>query len=143
MFKEIENVKTIDELKKVGSIDSIINIIEDVIKPIKIRAKSYEELFEYTQFLQQKYKEASEEIFFKNERDKYLFCLTQVDGEKRNKVIGLTDELYDNKDLAVSWHRKIVKVLRQDINDDELTKEAFNELEKLYRNIMECFEEDN
>lgn len=143
MFKELENVTTIDELKNVGSIDYIIKIIENAIKPIKIRANSYEELFEYTQFLQQKYKEDSEDMFFKNERNKYLFCLTQVDGKKRNKVIGLNDDLYDNKKLAVSWHRKIVKILRPDINHDELTKEAFNALEEIYRTIMDCFEEDD
>lgn len=142
MFKDLGQIATIDDLKKVGSIDDIINIIEDFIKPIKINATSYEELFEYTSFLQNKLKEDSEDIYFKNNRSKYLFCLTQVDGEKRNVVIGLTDDLYENKDKANEWYKKIVKIIRPDINVDEITKAAFKELKDLYDNIMDCFEEE-
>lgn len=80
---------------------------------------------------------------FKSEENKYLFCLTDVDGEKRNKVIGLTDDLYDNKEAAKKWYRKIVKIIRPDIKDDERTKNAFNELHKLYETVMSVFEEEN
>ena len=66
-----------------------------------------------------------------------------MDGKKRNEVIGLTDELYDNKNKAKKWYRNIAKIIRPDIKNDDRTKKAFNELNKLYKNIMNSFEEED
>ena len=46
----------------------------------------YKELIEIVKLLQDKWKDFEKDDYFKNERSKYLFCLTEVDGEKRKKV---------------------------------------------------------
>ncbi|MEG1132156.1 MAG: hypothetical protein RSD77_07550 [Romboutsia sp.] len=143
MHEKIKNIATIEDLKKLGSIEVIIEIIEEIIKPIKIKATSYEDLFEYIKVLQHNWIDFGADEFFKSEESKYLFCLTQVDGKKRNAVIGLTDDLYDDKSLAKKWYRNIAKIIRSDIKTDDKTKNAFNELHKLYKTIMSSFEEED
>ena len=111
--ENIKNITNIEELKKLGSIENIITTIEEIIKPIKIKATSYEELVEYIKVLQCKWIDFQDNKFFKNEESKYLFCLTEVDGKRRNEAIGLTDDLYDDKEKAKKcrfWFRAVVRV---------------------------------
>ena len=140
MYENLKNITNIEELKKLGLVENIIATIEEIIKPIKIKATSYEDLLEYIKVLQCKWMDFQNDEFFKNEESKYLFCLTEVDGKKRNESIGLTDDLYDDKDKAKKWYRNIVKIIRPDIKHDDKTKKAFNELNKLYKTIMNSFE---
>lgn len=143
VYENIKNITNAEELKKLGSVEDIIAIIEEIIKPIQIKATSYEDLLEYIKVLQCKWMDFQDDEFFKNQKSKYLFCLTEVDGKKRNEAMGLTDDLYDDKDKAKKWYRNIVKMIRPDIKNDDKTKKAFNELNKLYKTIMNSFEEED
>ena len=104
----------------------------------------YKELFEIVKLLKDKWVGFENNDYFKNERSKYLFCLTEVDGEKRNKYIGLTDNLYHDPELAKEWYHKISKILNPNANpNDKVIAEAFNNLKKLYDVIKSGFEEDD
>ena len=104
----------------------------------------YKELIEIVKLLQDKWKDFEKDDYFKNERSKYLFCLTEVDGEKRNKYIGLTDNLYHDPELAKEWYYKISKILNPNANPtNKVIAEAFNNLKKLYDVIKSGFEEDD
>ena len=133
IIEKLRNISTIEELKKIGSVENIVKEIENVIKPLSIRKEKkieYKELFEIVKLLKDKWKDFENDDYFKNERSKYLFCLTEVDGEKRNKYIGLTDNLYHDPKLAKKWYYKV-------------TAEAFNNLKKLYDVVNSGFEEDD
>lgn len=142
MIENLKKITSLDELKKLGSVGEIILTLEKLVKPLKITAVSYEELLEYITVLQSKWLDLQDNEFFKSEKCKYLFCLTQVDGKRRNEAIGLTDELYDDQDKAKKWYRAIVKTIRPDVNVDDVTKRAFYELKKLYDMLMVSFDED-
>lgn len=143
MYENIKNITNAEELKNLGSVEDIIAIIEEIIKPIQIKVTSYEDLLEYIKVLRCKWIDFQDDEFFKSQESKYLFCLTEVDGKRRNEAIGLTDDLYDDKDKAKKWYRNIVKIIRPDIKHDDKTKKAFNELNKLYKTIMNSFEEED
>ena len=38
---------------------------------------------------------------------KYIFALTHMEGAERNKIINLTDDLYESKDRAKKWYHSI------------------------------------
>lgn len=85
----------------------------------------------------------NDDPYFINEKQKYIFCLNKVDGERRNEYIGLNDQLYEDKLLAKDWYRSIVKVIHPDENaGDDDAEEAFINLTKLYENICDSFEGD-
>ena len=147
IIEKLRNISTIEELKKIGSVENIVKEIENVIKPLSIRKEKkieYKELFEIVKLLKDKWKDFENDDYFKNERSKYLFCLTEVDGEKRNKYIGLTDNLYHDPKLAKKWYYKISKILNPNANPtNKVTAEAFNNLKKLYDVVNSVFEEDD
>ena len=147
IIEKLRNISTIEELKKIGSVENIVKEIENVIKPLSIRKEKkivYKELFEIVKLLKDKWKDFENDDYFKNERSKYLFCLTEVDGEKRNKYIGLTDNLYHDPKLAKKWYYKISKILNPNANPtNKVTAEAFNNLKKLYDVVNSGFEEDD
>ena len=147
IIKELRSISTIKELEKIGSVENIVKEIENIIKPLSIRKEKkmeYEELFKIVKLLQDKWKDFEKDDYFKNERSKYLFCLTEVDGEKRNKYIGLTDNLYHDAELAKKWYYKISKVLNPNANPaNKVTAEAFNNLKNLYDVVKSSFEEDD
>lgn len=147
IIEKLKNISSIEELKEIDSVENIVKEIENMIKPLSIKKEKkmeYEELFKIVKLLQDKWKDFEKDDYFKNERDKYLFCLTEVDGEKRNKYIGLTDNLYHDAELAKKWYHKISKVLNPNANpDNKVTAEAFNNLKKLYDVVKSSFEEDD
>lgn len=78
-----------------------------------------------------------ENEFFKSERDKYIFCLTQLDGTNRNRMIGLTDDVYDSIEFARNWYKGILEILGPDDNTESTL--ARNNLSKLYNNVLSSF----
>ena len=149
IIKKLRNISTIEELKEIGSVENIVKEIENVIKPLSIligkeKKMEYKELFEIVKLLKDKWVGFENNDYFKNERSKYLFCLTEVDGEKRNKYIGLTDNLYHDPELAKEWYYQISKILNPNANPtNKVIAEAFNNLKKLYDVIKSGFEEDD
>lgn len=75
--------------------------------------------------------------FFKSERDKYVFCLTQLDGINRNKMIGLTEDLYDSLESANEWYEGILKILGP--TDSIEISEAKDKLYNLYSVVLSSF----
>lgn len=82
----------------------------------------------------------SEVDYFKSEKDKILFLLLKVDGEQRNNLLGITDEMYDDKKLAKKWYKKLSLIVHPDRMNNN--SDAFNELKELYQVITDSDEVD-
>jgi hypothetical protein len=54
-----------------------------------------------------------------------VFYLTQLDGKKRNELLGITEAHYEDRELAEEWHNSIY----QHVKDN---KEAIDSLAKIY-----------
>lgn len=80
------------------------------------------------------FKKYDESNFFKSKQAEYLFYLTKLEGKQRNNLLGLTDEHYENKQLANQWYREIAKYIHPDKNGDT---QAFLELKKIYDVLIE------
>lgn len=59
----------------------------------------------------------------------YDYYLTKLDGRQRCDALGITDALYGDSDMASIWYKEICDIL---MNDKEVHKEAFEELDKIY-----------
>jgi len=136
------NVLTVEDLKPLGTVSELKAMIEEIIYPLRITADSYEELLSIIEILKEKWSDLIPDGYFKNDECKYIFCLTEVDGKKRNSYIGLVDDLYENKEKAQRWYRNILKHIHPDNSSNTKAEEAFRELNKIYKNIMDCFEEE-
>lgn len=78
------------------------------------------------------------------EPELYIFSLSRMEYEMRDKYIGFTDELYTDKNKAVAWYENIIEKINSNTNPDNKfdIDEAVEELEDIYENIMESFEDD-
>ena len=72
--------------------------------------------------------------FFKSKQAELLFYLIKLEGKQRNKLLGLTDTHYEDKDLAKKWYREIAQYVHPDKGGDA---EAFNVLNKIYEILIE------
>lgn len=73
--------------------------------------------------------------YFKSENDRILFLLLEVDGKRRNQLLGITSEMYENEDAAKKWYKSLSNKVHPDKNNDPRAAEAFNKLKQLYNKV--------
>ena len=85
-----------------------------------------------------------EKYFFVRESVKYIFALNNMEGEKRNEIIGLTDKVYDSLKEAKDWRNKLVQKIHPDKNQDNIEEreKAFTKLQEIYTRIEKIFKEE-
>jgi len=132
---KITNIKTIDELKLIGTEEEIKKEIEEIIKPFKLKNYTYNDLFEALKILQEQWCDFKKN-HFKSKKDEYLFYLTNLEGKKLLDLLDVQDKHYEDIALTKNWFKNISKHVHPDKNNNsEESKKAFNALTKIY-NIL-------
>lgn len=135
-MKKIANVKSVDDLKKLGSVDDIIQKINKEISPLSVSAVSYDELFDYVVCLQKNWL-SFQQGYFLGKRQEYIYYLLEHDGEKREKLLGISNEIYEDSKKARRWYKKIAQIIRADLADCDGAKNAFQKLQEIYKDLTE------
>lgn len=145
ILNKLKSCNSIELLRTVGTIESIVKAINKEIYPLTVNALTYEKLYQAVNKLNKHWDRVESDDYFKNENLKYIFALTHMGGEDRNKMLRLTDELYENKDKAKKWYHEISKMIHPDLNraNKEQAEEAMKELSIIYGRIQKCFEEED
>lgn len=145
ILNKLKDCNSVELLRGIGSVESITEAINKDIHPLAVNATTYDELYEAVDKLKKHWDTFGSDDYFKNEHLRYIFALTHMEGEERNKILHLTDGLYENKDEAKKWYREIAKVIHPDLNRDyqEQAEEAMKELTIIYSRIQKCFEEED
>lgn len=132
----------ISELKAIGSFREVKKLIfNDLNGKIKISAKSWNDLLEKIVILKELFSSSKREDKvwfdgFESESQKYLFCLTKIDGKNRQKNLGVSGLHYRNKELAKKWKRKIAQKIHPDKCSDSRAKEAMEVLENMFMEMV-------
>ncbi|MDR3583719.1 MAG: J domain-containing protein [Desulfosporosinus sp.] len=129
-IEELKLVTNLESFKKLGTLSDITKKLNEIVAPLKIEANTNEELYEVFQCLLEKWSDFKKGPFV-DERAEYTFYLTMLEGKQRNKMLGITDEMYDSPELAKQWYRRIVKLVHPDTGIDK-TNKAFIVLQQLY-----------
>lgn len=53
------------------------------------------------------------ENYFASPAAMYVFILLHTDGKVRNDLLGITDDMYGDRDKAISWYKSIITNLVQ------------------------------
>ncbi|MDA8453685.1 hypothetical protein M4R22_02800 [Acidovorax sp. GBBC 3334] len=143
-MKIIKNIKTIEDLYKLGPIDKAIDRINNELSPLSICAKDYESLMDSIKHLQRNWAPLKPE-YFTTKRKEYIYYILEHDGEKREKLLGISDQIYKNAEEAKRWKRRIVKIIRPDLGDCKAAEDAFKKLQEIFHDITDenAFGEDD
>lgn len=129
------------ELKAIASFREVKKIISsDLGGKIKITAKGWNDLHKKIMLLKNIFINYNndETSFdgFVSESQKYLFCLTKMDGKNRQNNLGVNALHYKDKELAKKWRRHIAQKIHPDKCSDPRVKEAMNVLENMYSEMI-------
>ena len=84
---------------------------------------------------------ASEKIkideFFKSEEHRLIFALVFTDTYLRSDLLGITEDLYTDKQLAKAWRNSIIKKIHPDRCHIPGAKEAVEKLNAFYERMTE------
>jgi len=139
---DIEKLKLVTDFEtfeQLGSLESITKLLNEIVVPLKVEANTYEELYEIFNCLLEKWVDFKKGPFV-DKKSEYTFYLTMLEGKQRNKMLGITDEMYNSPDLAKKWYKKIVKLVHPDVGVDK-TNKAFNVLQELYEVMVDDSED--
>ncbi|AMF95359.1 hypothetical protein AL536_18270 [Vibrio fluvialis] len=74
--------------------------------------------------------------YFKSQKDKLMFLLLEVDGKRRNQLLGITPDMYDDSQAAKKWYKSLSVQVHPDKNPGyKDAAKAFDKLNELY-NMM-------
>lgn len=144
ILDKLKNCNCVEMLGKIGSVEVIVDVINKEIFPLVVNATTYEDVYKVVNKLTNHWDTFQSDDYFKSDRLKYIFALTHMEGEQRNKIIKLTEDLYESKDEAKKWYREIAKKIHPDLNRDcqKQAEDAMKELKVIYSRIQKCFEEE-
>ena len=89
-------------------------------------------------------------IYFSSEEHKYIFALCYLDKAIRMELLGITDEVYVDKDMAIllyedkekakGWYHHIAKVIHPDTCKLPDCERAVAKLNELYAGMVKADE---
>lgn len=136
---EIEKISSVEDLRKTGSIPDLVKLIKNKISPLTIEADTYDELFDVVIFLQKNFVPYIKGPFISRQAE-FIYYLTELEGKQRNRAIGITDNHYEDKNIAKKWYKEISQLVHPDKGGDAT---AFNVLRKLYEVMVDVKEDEN
>lgn len=80
--------------------------------------------------------------YFRSEKDKLIFALIYTDKSLRESLLGISEELYLDKEKAKEWRNSISKKIHPDICKIPGADNAIKKLNELYDHMTEKDEED-
>lgn len=75
--------------------------------------------------------------YFKSKRHRYIFALLELDGKNRTEIIGITNEMYHDKNKAKKWRDELVKQIHPDVCSVDGAEAAVAKVNELYSRMIE------
>jgi DnaJ-class molecular chaperone len=130
--KKIINSK---DIGKLGSIEELAIVINTFMQPFSANINTNNDLIDAIKFIKNNIN-FSDKIFCSKSKE-YLFYLINLEGEQRNKLLGITDTHYEDKAEATKWYHEIAKHVHPDQNTDKKANIAFDILTKIYNTMID------
>jgi hypothetical protein len=81
-------------------------------------------------------KQTLHSIYFADEPSMLIFALLFLDGEIREKILGIREELYESKSKAKYWRARLIKKIHPDNCKHQSANEATAKLNSLYERMI-------
>lgn len=154
-IQKILKAENIEEFKELGKMLEIkYEVQEKLGDRIKIRSRSWEELFSAIQQLKQLLNFQLNEIassnqlnlpskndsnidYFKTRTDEIIYALIELKGKQRQEKLNITKFCYNNAQYAKKWRNDILKLIHPDKTKHPRAEEAMTLLQELYEGMVQ------
>ena len=75
-------------------------------------------------------------IYFVSKEHKYVFALCYLDKAIRMELLGINEELYEDKEKAKEWYHRIATIVHPDICKLPNCEKAVAKLNELYAGMV-------
>ncbi|MDM8558934.1 hypothetical protein [Candidatus Parabeggiatoa sp. HSG14] len=131
---------SINQLKELGSFREVKKIINtDFEGKFVLKSRGWSNLLEKINFLSNIFGKSNNKVWhdgFISETEKYLFCLLELDGKNRQRILGVNGLHYKNTEIAKRWKRKIIQKIHTDKCSDSRAPAAMQVLEEMYQEMI-------
>ena len=130
--------KEIDSLKKLDKIDIDLlkkEVFQDLSAIFDTKKENHEDLLQFIRALSI-FSNQDKGLFFISDDAKYIYILTQLDGEARRNALGITSKMMTNKNEANKWRTKINLIIHTDRCVHPLAEKACQQSEQLYEDMI-------
>lgn len=141
VIERLKKAKTIEDYKKIGSVEEIVLGINKICNPLAVKCTTYEEIMQVMSVLKVKWTDFLSGPFI-NKQKELVFYLTVLDGEVRNKCLGVTDKHFEDKKVAQRWYKNLAKFVHPDKTQCGDNK-AFLILQEMYQNMVDYEDGDS
>lgn len=136
---KISDINSLDDIQEYEKTSNLRQDIQKLVSPLKMEVSTDEDLLSVIQILKKKWVDLLERAFV-SEQQELIFYLTKLEGKQRNKALGITDEHYENKDLAKKWKKSLAQKVASDKGGCD---QAMTVLLKIYDALVDDFEDDD
>lgn len=144
MINNILDVKSEEELRKLGSLKTIRVEFESIVgKEIKLKTNTWNNMYNSIIIIARLMRKSSNcannqynDLYFKGEAEKYIFFLLELQDESRLKKLKVNKMHYANKNIADKWKKDIAKIIHPDLCHHPKAEQAMSELNKLYEEMI-------
>lgn len=124
--------KTLKDVENLGSQADLCSALNEVYHPFELSVDSYKDVLTAVNAIRSSLLNLKTYPFV-NRQAEVIFSLDELDGKRRNKRLGVTDVMYEDKGLAKQWYRSIAQLIHSDkIGGDP---RPIQELNSLYEKI--------
>ena len=134
------NVKSLDELKKLGKFREVgAKVKSDCNGIVNIKLGSWKNLYNSILNLRGLLKQlqVTPNCYFNSLASEYIFYLVELDGKDRLDKLKVDRKFYSNKKSAKAWRDKIAKEIHPDKCSIPQAKEAIAKLNQLYEGMID------
>ncbi|WP_233238845.1 hypothetical protein [Bordetella sp. LUAb4] len=139
MPMDLPTIQSVHELEQIGTVDEIRQRLELAVHPLRIDATTYPELLAVLQTLQTKWLDFHQGPFVSRQAE-LIFYLTELEGSVRNRLLGITDAHYQDKEVAKKWCRSLAQQVHSDKGGNDA---AYRVLLDLYKVMTDSEDGDD
>lgn len=130
----VATLKSIEQLKNLGSIEALSLDVEKIVAPLKVEASSYEDLWKIVASLQTHWAPCMKGPFV-SRRKELIHALNTLEGKKRSQVLGITPEHYEDRAKAKALFRSLRQQVADKTGTDPEAEAAFKILTEIFYNV--------
>lgn len=143
-------ISNLESLKSVGPFKEVKAMFIKDIKlhygqNVNITIKSWQELLKTIESFCEKdlnsnllfeIKNQYKSKYFKSKDSEYIYFLLKHTGKQQQEILGITLDLYRNKELAKKWRKELLFLVHPDHSKNEDAAKATKKLELLYKEMV-------